>query len=199
MSVYLQSLGCGVWNAVISDYILQKRVRTTSQKESKKNNSRAMEAILDGLPQPVKEKIGECISAKELWVKLEKLCSVEQRAKERLAIIEDDIKDEENPFMGTVASKDDSDMEEEVDIKPKLIRSLEELRKSGMKNNSLKEKWSKYQEEHKFREKKNNFYSKEDNDGQSNDAEILFIGTTNLDEESEVDIEAQYMVDVDEI
>ena len=101
--------------------------------------------------------------------------------------------------MGIVASKDDSDMEEEVDIKPKLIRSLEELRKSGMKNNSLKEKWSKYQEEHNFREKKNNFYSKEDNDGQSNDAEILFIGTTNSDEESEVDIEAQYMVDVDEI
>ena len=37
MSVYLQSLGCGVWNAVSFDYILPKRVRTTSQKESKKN------------------------------------------------------------------------------------------------------------------------------------------------------------------
>ena len=57
MSVYLQSVGCGVWNAVISDYILPKRVRTTSQKESKKNKSREMEAILDGLPQPIKEKI----------------------------------------------------------------------------------------------------------------------------------------------
>ena len=66
MSVYLQSLGCGVWNVVISDYILPKRVRTTSQKESKKNNSMAMEAILDGLPQPIKEKIGQYISAKEL-------------------------------------------------------------------------------------------------------------------------------------
>ena len=33
MSVYLDSLGYGVWNAVISDYILPKRVRTTSQKE----------------------------------------------------------------------------------------------------------------------------------------------------------------------
>ena len=48
--VYLQSLGCGVWNGVISNYIQPKRLRTTSQKESKKNNSRAMEAILDGLP-----------------------------------------------------------------------------------------------------------------------------------------------------
>ena len=65
MSVYLQSLGCGVWNAVISYYIPPKRIRTTSQKESKKNNSKAMEAIFDGLPQPIKENIGQCILAKE--------------------------------------------------------------------------------------------------------------------------------------
>ena len=70
MSVYLPSLGCDVWKIVIYDYILPKRVRTTSQKESKKNNSREMGAILDGLPQPIREKIGQCISAKELWVKL---------------------------------------------------------------------------------------------------------------------------------
>ena len=62
--VYLQSLGFEVWNSVISDYIPLKRVRTTSQKGSKKNNSRAMEAILDALSQPIKEKIGQCISAK---------------------------------------------------------------------------------------------------------------------------------------
>ena len=95
MSAYLQLLGCGVWNVVISDYIIPKRVRATSQKESKKNYSRAMEAILDGLPQPIKENIGKCISAKELWVKLEKLYLVEQRAEARLAILENDSKDEE--------------------------------------------------------------------------------------------------------
>ena len=33
----------------------------------------------------------------------------------------------------------------------------------------------------------------------SEDEEILFIGTTNLDEESKLDIEAQYMAVVDEI
>ena len=43
------------------------------------------------------------------------------------------------------------------------------------------------------------FYSKEYSDDGSEYAEILFIGTTNLDEESEVDIESQYMVVVDEI
>ena len=77
--VYLQSLGYEVWNSVISDYIPPRRIRTTSQKESKKNNLKAMEAIFDGLPQPIKEKIGPCLSTKELWVKLEKLYSVEQR------------------------------------------------------------------------------------------------------------------------
>ena len=68
MRVYLQSLGCGVRNAVISDYIPPKRIRNISQKELKKNNSKPMEAILDGLRQPIKENIGQCISAKELWV-----------------------------------------------------------------------------------------------------------------------------------
>ena len=56
MRVYLQSLGCGVRNAVISDYIPPKRIRNTSERESKKNNSRAIEAILDGVPQPIQEK-----------------------------------------------------------------------------------------------------------------------------------------------
>ena len=96
MRVYLQSLGCGVWSAVISDYIPPKRIRTTSQKESKKNNSRAMEAILDGLPQPLKEKIGPCLSAKELWIKLEKLYSVEQRAKASFSLFKNESDDEES-------------------------------------------------------------------------------------------------------
>ena len=59
-----------------------------------------MEAILDVLPQPIKEKIGQCISAKELWVKLEKLYLVEQRAEARLSILEDGSKDAEILFIG---------------------------------------------------------------------------------------------------
>ena len=100
MRVYLQSLGFCVWNVVISDYIPPKRIWTTSQKESKKNNLKAMEAILDGLPQPIKEKIGQCISSKELWVKLEKLYLVEQRAEARLSMLKDGSKDAEILFIG---------------------------------------------------------------------------------------------------
>ena len=45
------------------------------------------------------------------------------------------------------------------------------------------------------------FYSKEESEDEemSEDNEILFLGTTNSDEESEVDIEFEYMATVDEI
>ena len=53
----------------------------------------------------------------------------------------------------------------------------------------------------KYKEKKKKFYSKEESEDEemSEDNEILFLGTTNSYEESEVDIEAEYMVVVDEI
>ena len=61
MSLYLHSLGCGVWNAMIFDYMPPKILMALSQKKSKKNNSKEMESILDGLPQPIKEKRIQCI------------------------------------------------------------------------------------------------------------------------------------------
>ena len=84
-----------------------------------------MEAILDVLPQPIKEKIGQCISAKDIWVKLEKLYSTEQRGEERPAVLEVDSEDEENLFMGTINLEDESVMEGEVDLKAELISALE--------------------------------------------------------------------------
>ena len=47
----------------------------------------AMASILDGLPDDVKENIGECNSAKELWDKIKYLYLVEKRAEGRLAIL----------------------------------------------------------------------------------------------------------------
>ena len=120
-----------------------------------------MEAILDGLPQPIKENIGQCISAKDLCVKLEKLYPVEQKGEEKTDILEVDSEDEENLFMGTVTLEDDSYMEGEVALKVELISALEELRKSRMKNNSLKEKLSKYLEEQKSKEEEFNTLQEE--------------------------------------
>ena len=123
MESYMKALEPGVWNAVIFDYIPPKRIRTPAQKKSKKNNANAMEAILHGLPQSIKKKIGPCVSAKEIWVNFEKLYSNKEIAQASLAIVkdgrEDIIEDEENLFIGTVtqASEDDSDMEGEENLK----------------------------------------------------------------------------------
>ena len=46
----------------------------------------AIKAILDGISQSIKRNIGSCVSAKELWVKLEKLYSNEEIAQTNLAI-----------------------------------------------------------------------------------------------------------------
>ena len=54
------------------------------------SSANAIKAILNGLPQSIRRKIGPCVSAKELWDKLEKLYSNEKTAKASPAIIEDD-------------------------------------------------------------------------------------------------------------
>ena len=46
------------------------KVKKTTQKEAKKNNSMAMEAILEGLIDIQKKKIAKCNLAKELWIRL---------------------------------------------------------------------------------------------------------------------------------
>ena len=51
---------------MITDYFRPKRIRTPAQNKSKKSNSMEMASILDGLPNDVKENIGECNSTKEL-------------------------------------------------------------------------------------------------------------------------------------
>ena len=65
----------GVWKSVVTGYTTPKKMKTSAQKEAKKNNSMAMEAILEGLVDLQKKKIGKCISARELWLKLEQYYS----------------------------------------------------------------------------------------------------------------------------
>ena len=62
MQAYLEAIG--VWNSVVTGYTAPK-----------KNNSMAMEAILEGLKDIQKKKIGKCNSDKELWLRLEQLYS----------------------------------------------------------------------------------------------------------------------------
>ena len=47
MNKYLGSIGCDVWRSMITGYTPPKKVRTTTHKDAKKNNSMEMEIILD--------------------------------------------------------------------------------------------------------------------------------------------------------
>ena len=58
MQFYLEAKGIGVGQSILIGHTPPKNVKTTAQKEAKKNNSMAMEAILEGLTDHQKKKIG---------------------------------------------------------------------------------------------------------------------------------------------
>jgi hypothetical protein len=68
--VFLQEQGHYIWLSFVTGYDNSKRENTTSKKELDKNKKITMDFIREGLPNPVREKVGKCSSAKELWDKL---------------------------------------------------------------------------------------------------------------------------------
>jgi hypothetical protein len=73
MKVFLGAQGYDVWYSVVTGYIGSKKPKTATKKELKRNKKIAMDFILEGLPYPVKDKVGQCSSTKELWDKLHNL------------------------------------------------------------------------------------------------------------------------------
>ena len=70
MKAYLKKFG--VWEIVINPPApSNKKGKVAAQKEAKKDNSKALKFLMDGIPSSVKESIGEVTSAKDLWFKLE--------------------------------------------------------------------------------------------------------------------------------
>jgi hypothetical protein len=135
MESHLKALGHDVWNSVITDYFPPNRVRTPAQKKSKKINSMAMNTILDGLPDDIKEKIGECNSAKELWEKLKDLYSDEKS--------NEAFQSEQSSVYNNSSDEDSfeeySDIEAEVNMEAELESSLDELRKYKQRCKQLKD------------------------------------------------------------
>ena len=54
-----------------------KQSKDSSPKESQEKYSMEINIILEGLPDDVIEKIGQCVSSKELWDKIKDLYSYE--------------------------------------------------------------------------------------------------------------------------
>jgi hypothetical protein len=70
MRVYLKTMGATNWKAPIGGSVPYKS-KFAAQREEKKNDALALKTILSGLSSPIKESMGQCTSAKDLWLKLE--------------------------------------------------------------------------------------------------------------------------------
>ena len=98
MQVYLEAIG--VWKLVVTGYIAPKKVKTSAHKEAKKNNSMAMESILEGLADIQKKKIGKCILARELCLKLEQYYSNKEEEVEVMELMLEDLTNLQNKKIG---------------------------------------------------------------------------------------------------
>jgi hypothetical protein len=72
MRVYLKTMGAVIWKVAISgSVLLKKKSKFAAQREGKRNDTLALKTILSGLSSPIKESMGQCTSAKDLWLNLE--------------------------------------------------------------------------------------------------------------------------------
>jgi hypothetical protein len=135
--VFLQAQGHYIWLSVVTGYDSSKRAKTATKKELKKNNKIAMDFIWEGLPKPVREKVGKCSSAKELWDKLHDIYSSpiadSENAKE-----DADTEQEERCSSCQTDSEEEEYDEVEVDYKENLISAIKYLRKEREENKSSK-------------------------------------------------------------
>jgi hypothetical protein len=81
MRLHLKTMGASIWKATIGGLVsLNKKSKFASQREGNKKYALAHKTILSGLSSPIKEIMGQCTSAKDLWLKLEETY---QRNKEK--------------------------------------------------------------------------------------------------------------------
>ena len=72
MRVYLKETGTTIWKVAIGGSVsLKNKSKFAAQREGNKNDALALKSILSGLLIPIKESMGQCTSAKDLWIKLE--------------------------------------------------------------------------------------------------------------------------------
>jgi hypothetical protein len=90
MKQYLKSKGSEFWNSVVSkpwDLTTSKNLsKITVQRKARKNNEVELKILLNGLSDTVKASIGLCISAKDLWLKLEEMYQIKRQDTEEIPI-----------------------------------------------------------------------------------------------------------------
>ena len=83
MKAYIQAQGFQVWQSIVDGYTAPT-VPPTSDKAVKldENNSKAINALLNGLSDMVFTKVAHCKSAKEIWDKLQNIYEGDSKVKE---------------------------------------------------------------------------------------------------------------------
>jgi hypothetical protein len=143
--VFLQAQGHYIWLSVVTGYDSSKREKTATKKELKKNNKIAMDFIWEGLPNPVREKVGKCSSAKELWDKLHNVYSSPITESENAK--EDAGTEQEERCSSCQTDSEEEEYEEaEVDYREQLISAIEYLKKEREENKSSKKELMKQKE-----------------------------------------------------
>jgi hypothetical protein len=83
MKTYIQAHGFEIWQSIIDGYIVPA-ILPTNDKAVKlgQNNSKATNALLDGLSEMVFTKVAHCKSTKEIWDKLRNIYEGDSKVKE---------------------------------------------------------------------------------------------------------------------
>ena len=71
MNTYIQAQGFEIWQSIVDGYMIPA-VPPTNEKTMKlgQNNSKATNALLNGLSETIFTKVAHCKSSKEIWDKL---------------------------------------------------------------------------------------------------------------------------------
>jgi hypothetical protein len=82
MKAYIQAQGFQVWQSIVDGYTTPT-VPSTNDKAVKlsDNNSKAKNALLNGLGDTVFTKVAHCKSAKEIWDKLQNIYEGDSKVK----------------------------------------------------------------------------------------------------------------------
>ena len=83
MKTYIQAQGFEIWQSIVDGYTTPT-VLPTNDKAVKlgQNNSKAKNALLNGLSETVFTKVAHCKSAKEIWDKLQNIYEGYSKVKE---------------------------------------------------------------------------------------------------------------------
>ena len=76
MKLYLQAVGCDIWKFVENDYTPPKsKPKSSVAKKLHRDNEKEISAIMSGLSDFDKNKVGQCMTTKEIWNKVQSLYS----------------------------------------------------------------------------------------------------------------------------